>query len=81
VDDMNGPTPDVPVPRLAPPSSVASIMKGLREQQERLGQMLIAAVRPLWPSGLDGQVTITCRRGKFKVQYAPPHVREDGYQD
>jgi hypothetical protein len=75
VDDMNGPTPDVPVPRLAPPSSVASIMKGLREQ------MLIAAVRPLWPSGLDGQVTITCRRGKFKVQYAPPHVREDGYQD
>jgi hypothetical protein len=70
-------------PRLAtaPPPAPGDVVKRLAAAQRALATLIIAALRPVWPSGVNGTFTVTFYDGHAKVKFDMPASKEAGYRD
>lgn len=75
-------------PRAIPaaPETPAQILRRLRRDEQRLADALLAAHHRLWPNDVPGQYTIVHRigrdgKGKAKVQFGPPQVKEPDFPE
>jgi hypothetical protein len=57
------------------------VARSTRGNLSRLGQALISVIRNVFPSDMNITFTATQYNGKWKVEFKPPAVKENGYRD
>ncbi len=59
----------------------SQIVKDIRNKENQLAKLLIAAHHRVWPRDVDIKYTVMQRGGKAKIKFESPDIKEVGWTD
>jgi len=58
-----------------------TLARRLKATISELGEQIISAHRGIWPSDVDCHYLVIHHKGKTKIRFNPPDVKETGWKD